>query len=358
MKKLSAILATALLTASFAGTGFAANKKLTYQEAIDRALEQNYSVQKAEVEIERSLEVRNKLGRELEYVPTAGGDIEAISAFTGVQQADIGWQMSQRQYTLEQDQVVYSVREAYNAVLQAIADKKAADFAVENAYTQVNAMNYKNMYGQASNFDNERAQKTHVAAQKTQKAAETTLSNAYQKLNELIKLPADERPELIEQVTFVKMPEVDLENHINRVNDQSPQLWLADKNIDMARLKLDLYTPNVKGTEPYSAKELEVNKKGLEYADAKEKVSILVRSLYHNIRQIEDNYDALKQNLVIAEEGLKLLQTKFDVGLATKAELMEEQQKIEDLKKQLYELTIKHDNLVFAFKMPWAYAAK
>lgn len=363
MKKLPTFLAGAFLAASFTSVGYAADtatasKTLTYEQAVEKALNQSYSLQKAEIEIDRSLEVRNKLGSELKYIPIEGGDLAANKAYTGVEQADIGWQMSKRQYTLEQDKVAYNVREAYNAVLQAIEDKEAADFAVENAYTQLNATHYKYLYGMASNFDDERAQKTHVAAQKNQKVADTALASAYQKLNELIKLPANERPQLTDQVQFEKMPEVDLESHISRVNDQSPQLWMANKNIDMAKLNLDLYTFNVPGTEPYVAKELDVDKSKFEYADAKEKVAMLVRALYHNIRQVEDNYDALKQNLVVAEQALKLAQTQFDVGLNTKAELMEAKKNVEDLEAKLHGLAVQHDNLVLAFKMPWAYAAK
>ncbi|MFT9849633.1 TolC family protein [Aneurinibacillus sp. REN35] len=359
MKKLPTFLAGAFLASAFASTAFAADTTtLTYQQAIERALDKSYSLQKAEVEIERSLEVRNKLGGDLTYTPTSGGDINATKAYAGVQQADIGWQMSKRQYTLEQDKIAYSVHEAYNTILQAIEDKKAADISVENAYTQVNATNYKYMYGLASNFENERAQKTYVAAQKTQKSAETALTTAYQKLNELIKLPANERPTLTDKVAFEKMPEVDLEAYITRVNDQSPQLWLAEKNIDVAISNLNLHTFNLPGSVPYSSKELEVDKTMLEYSDAKDKVSMLVRALYNNIRQIEDNYDALKQNLAVAEQAFKLAQTQFDVGLNTKAELMEAKKNVEDLEAKLHGLAVQHDNLVLAFKMPWAYAAK
>ncbi|WP_153945085.1 hypothetical protein, partial [Acinetobacter baumannii] len=69
MKKLSVFVASAILVSAFSGTVFAAESTtLTYQQAIERALNKSYSLQKAEVEIQRSLEVRNKLGSELEYI--------------------------------------------------------------------------------------------------------------------------------------------------------------------------------------------------------------------------------------------------------------------------------------------------
>lgn len=369
MKKLPVfVLATAMLfplTVPVSAAESAVDKAtqqqsqtLTYEQAIQRALSTSYSLQNAKADIERANEVRDKLSDNIEYVPAGPGNPIANQMYTGFAKAELGYQMKQKKLTVEEDAIAYSVREAYNAVLQALEKKKLADKSVENAYLQNNVTRYKQREGLASEFEADKADKTYQAELKNQQAAATALTSAYEKLNQLIKLPANTRLQLIEQPAFKKLEDVDLEVHISRVLDENPNIWLAGKNIDLARLDLDLYTFNDKtNPDTYKAKEIDVDKAQYTYSDIRDKTAQAVRTIYYNIRQLEDNHNLLEQKLKVSEDALRLAEVQFEAGILTKAEVSAARLAVEQIKQQLFDISVSHDNLMEVFKKPWAAAS-
>lgn len=369
MKKASTFLLSIVLLFPLSVPAFAAEQEavqqqnvvqqqtLTLEQAIQRALSTSYSLQNAKADIERANEVRNNAADNVEYTPFGPGNPTANKVYTGYAKSEIGYQMQKKKLTVEEDSIAYSVREAYNAVLRELEKKKLADKSVENAYLQNNMMRYKQLQGLVSEFEADKADKTYRSELKNQQAAVTALNSAYEKLNQLIKLPAGARPQLVEQPVFKKLEETDLEAHVVRVLDENPSIWLAGKNIDLARLDLDLYTFNDKtNPDTYKAKEIDVYKAQYTYNDVRDKTAQAVRNIYYNIRQLEENYAVLEQKLKVAEDSLRLAEIQFEAGVLTKAEISSTRLAVDQIKQQLADIAISHDNLVEAFKKPWAVA--
>jgi outer membrane protein len=348
-------LAAPVYAADASNAQSTSQQTLTYEQAIQKALSSSYSLQNAQADIDRAEEVKEKAADNVLYTPAGPGNSYANKAYTGYAKAEIGYSMQKKKLTVEEDSIAYSVREAYNAVLQALEKKKLADQSVENAYLQNNIARYKQMQGLISDYEADKADKTYQSELKNQKAAVTAVDNAYEKLNQLIKVPANTRLNLTDYPTFKKLENVDLEAHVAQVLDENPSIWLAGKNIDLARLDLDLYTFNDKtNPDSYKAKQIDVDKAQYTYSDARDKTAQGVRNIYYNIRQLEENYDVLQQKLKMAEDALRLAQVQFDVGVITKAELSSARLAVEQLKQQLADTTISHDNLIQAFEKPWA----
>lgn len=358
------VLSTALILSSgtsvFAEEQNSSNQRveqaqtLTYEQALERALSSSYSLQNAKADIERAGETRDKAADNIKYIPGGPGNPMANQVYTGYSKAEVGYQMQKKKLDVEKDTITYSVKEAYNAVLQALEKKKIADKSVENAYLQNNVMRYKQREGIVSNFEADKADKTYQAELKNQKAALAAVDSAYEKLNQLIKLPASSRLQLVDYPKFEKMSEVDLDGHIAKVIDGNPSIWLAGKNIDLARLDLDLYTFNdPTNPDTYRAKEIDVDKAQYSYNDAVDKTEQGVRTIYYNIRQLEENYEVIEQKLKIAQDTLRLSELQFEAGILTKAELSSARLAVEQLKQQLADITISHDNLMMAFEKPW-----
>jgi len=148
------------------------------------------------------------------------------------------------------------------------------------------------------------------------------------------------------------MKDIDLENRISQVTSDSYTVWLADQKIELAKLDLDLYTSKT-ASEPYAAKKIDLNKAENSAVDARTNLAKSLRTLYYSLRQLEDTYSGLVASLATAELGYKITQVKFDIGMATKSEVITSQLELEKLKQQMLDLNIQHDNMQMAFDKPW-----
>lgn len=334
----------------------AESASITYEQAVDMAVSKNYSLKNAEMNIERSYEVRKDASDNSKYTPLGPGNSTANKAFTGLVQADIAWQMSKKDYEMMKDGLTYSVKQSYNAVLQAMEKKKIADMTEKNAYWQNRIAEFKYQAGMMSSLERLSANSNHRSAGDNKKAAEKALEDSYQKFNQLIGISIDSRPDLTTLPEFKKMEGDSLETHVSRILSESNSVWLANQQINIAKLNLDLYTFNVPGAEPYDAKKIDVAKSENTAADTKEQLAKAIRSLYYSIRQMEDQHGVLQANLVMAEESLKITRVKHNIGMATQAELISAELAVEQIKQQIFDITAQHDNLVMAYKKPWVYS--
>lgn len=186
-------------------------------------------------------------------------------------------------------------------------------------------------------------------------AARQGLVDKYQALNNLVGLKPEDKPVLLDIPEFTPFEVNHLESEIQRRLEVSPSIWLADRNIDVAKLELDLYNWNT-AQEPYSAKKIDVSTAELKAANSKEQMRQGLRAIYNKILQLEENYALQQQNLKIAEENLRVVQVQFDVGMATKAQLLEAESQVAEAKKNLASTIYTHEVLKLQFDKPWAAA--
>lgn len=332
------------------------SQSLTYQRAVEMAFAASDKLKNADADIQRTREVLDEISDEIDYIPAAGGNEAATKMFAGWSKAQIGYFMAKKQYEVGKETLEYSVKKAYNDVLQKQQARRLSDLKLENAAWQRRIVNAKVQNGLASEFEQKKVQQDYEEAVANRQAAVKALEDAYQKLNHLVGLPAEARYTLVDQPVFEKMEDVNLETHVSQVTSSSAAVWMAEQNVKLAKLDLDLYTFNIPGNEPYAAKEIDVDKAQNSAADVKKQLETTTRSLYYNIRQLEDQYGVLEANLAKAEEALKVVQAKFDVGMATADEVFQAKLAVEEIRKQMFDVTVNLDNYKIAFKKPWVLA--
>jgi len=330
---------------------------LTYQQALEKALATNLKLKETIANVEQSKENRDEAGDKLVYSPigTGNGDSDAAArgALKGTRAAEISLEMSKKQINIMEDTIAYNVKTAYHAVIQKQSDKNLADLDVEHSLMEKNIVNIKAEQGLASDLEQTEAEKNYLISIENQKVADTSLKDAYLKLNQLIGLPIDARYALTDLPTFDTLEEDNLDYHVAKLLAESPSVWLQEKQVDLAQLDVDLYSFNSSGSASYKSKEIDVEKASLTLADSKKKLDESIRSIYNNIRQLENQYASLQTNLAKAEDNLKLLQTKFDLGMATSLEVFDAKLGIEQMKQQVLNITLKHDELKATYEKPW-----
>lgn len=366
MKRLLILFSILLLVISLTTAVYAGDKisvaspvgevSLTYEKALEMALSNSNTYRNAGLDIDRAYEVRKNVSDKVKYVPLDPSNIDAGKAFTGLVQADLGWRMSKKTYDLTRDAISLAVRQSYNAVLQAQQKKKLADLALEEMSAQKYIVEMKYQNGLASALERDQYKGNLTVAKENQKAAVKALDDAFVSVNSLTGLPAGSRPVLSGQPQLKVMEEVDLDNKAAQVKDISPSVWLADQNINIARLTLDLFNPNdTSGSDNYETKKIDVTKQTNKASDEKNKLDKTVRSLYYKIRQLEEQYSGLQANLHVAERSLKIARVKHEIGMSVKADLLSSQLAVEKTRQQMLDIAAQHENLVMAFEKPWAY---
>ncbi|ABZ83442.1 hypothetical protein HM1_1132 [Heliomicrobium modesticaldum Ice1] len=338
--------------------------QFTFQQAVEQAKKSSKPLRIAQLDLERSFEVRNYLGDSVmhTYQTTSqigyARDQQYYGAFMGLNQADTAWNMNKRNLEAQEDAVVMQTYQLYNGLLQAQDKVNNCKIRLTNAQIQYNNAFAASQVGTIDNPTFVQAKAARAAAEASLASAESALADAYQKFNNLMGLRAEARPVLVDRPAFEKMKVDDVDFAITKAVNESPTVWLAQKKVDLAEAAYTAYAYSLSGrTEPGKAKSIDIDKAAVAAMNTKEQMDKLVRTLYHGVKQLEEQYDSAKEQVAVAEENLRVAKLKFDIGIATKADVASAESKLVDAKESLLDIVIKHQNLVYAFSKPWAYAA-
>lgn len=349
-----------LLWVPFALAKEQATPELTLQQAIDMAAARSKNLQNASYEIERTEEARRLAADKVRYVPAPGSSpaSEDAAAVIGLEMADINWQKAKKDYEAKKDALVMSVTRAYYDVVKAEEGVRVAELNYQNAEIsrQVALASYKT--GMTAKSSLVQAEAGLAGAKSALEAARKALDDAYQQFNALVGLWPEDRPVLVDSPTFTPLQVDNVEVEVVRAVEGSPTIWMAQRNIELAKLNLDLYVfNNPKETETYTGKAIKVNQAEVSAAEAEENLRKTMRSTYYSIRQLEENYAGLEQKLAAAAEDLRVTRVKYEVGMATKQEVVAAEASLAGIKKSLLDTVCDHEILKLAFKKPWASAA-
>ncbi|HHY66598.1 MAG TPA: TolC family protein [Alicyclobacillus sp.] len=327
---------------------------LTYDKALEMALATSHKVQNALEDVSRSKEVLDKAAQHVRYIPAQGGDVIGTKKFVGYTQAAIAYGISQKAYGMAQDVITYAVKQAYNGILQAQAQQQAAEAALKNAQVQANIATVGHQYGTVSDIQWQQAMQGLQAAKAGLEAANKAVTDAYQRLNSLTGLPTDAKYQVVDQPQVDDLKNVDPEAQVARVTSDSPAIWQAEQQVNLAKLQLDLYTFNdPTNPDPYEAKQIDVQKAYNSEADLKDQLSRAVRSAYNGLLELRDQYQSLQSQLAAAEQSLKLAQIQYQYGTGIQADVVAAQAKVDQLKQQLANTAAQFDNLKMVFEKPW-----
>jgi outer membrane protein len=323
---------------------------LTLEEAIDKSLAVNESLQKASKNVDISEEMRDYRSDQLgEPQGNASGDIPWIRLLS----ADLEWQISKRNLTAQQDGVVLSTCDKYWDVLKAQEKVRVAELGVRTALLQLQNAQAGNRIGTLADTHLITLNAQYQTAVSTLSSSRNDLDTAYIAFNQQVGFEPDYRPILTSTIEYQPFEINNLEAEISRILANSPSIWSAEQAINLQTYQEDIAFYSGTYT-PYEITKLETQQKQLDLASAKKLTEQSTRSLYYQIKTMEDNYTKLQASIKLAEESLRIMKIKFDIGMATVTEVANEEKNLADAKSALFDLACTHEYSKLVFEKPWA----
>jgi outer membrane protein len=326
---------------------------LTLDEAADRALAISKDLKLADYDIESNKESREAAADEVKYIPADGDNQEASDAFINLVQSDMTWQMSKKTKSIKEDAIVKSVFEAYVNVLTAGEKVALAEKELANAEFQRLAARENYRVGKLSLSDKHTAEASYAKKETALSESRVNLEDCYIKLNKLIGLNPEDRPILKDEPAFVPLEITNnLEAEVQRRLETNPDLWLAERNVETAELKLQL--SSLGSSAAYRVAEINVSKSEVTASDNKETARQNLYSMYYSICQQEEQYKSQEQDLKQAEDTLRSNQLKYRLGMISKEEVLSAELDVANAQFALKSAAYQHELAKLSFDKPWA----
>ena len=356
-RTLFTVIATVLVIAFTTGIAYAREpitSELTLNQAVEMAGKYSKALQKAELEVDRTGEIRSHRYDQLAYVPgdAAVGNPAEI-AWARMLSDDLTWRMSGKSLSVEEDSLVLNVCQKYWDVLKAQDTIDAKKAVLRQADWDLRKARASAQIGLVTRLILSQVEAQTAGAKADLAAAENTLDTAYAELNSLLGFWPEDRPVLIDAVEFVPLKVDNLDVAIQRVIETSPSVWLAQERATMQKYleELMFYTGEYR---PYQARKIEVEQAELDAVSAKEAMRLATRSLYYGVMSLEESYRPLADAVGIAEESLRITEIKYELGMVTKADVAAAEAVLAETGQRVQSIVYQHAYTKLAFQKPWA----
>jgi len=345
-------IAGAMVPAAFAGEK--ESPELSLNESIALALDNSESIDKAGKEIEKKKEWLEYRQDQLDYIPAKGVGTALVEVpWAQALTANLEYSMSKRSLTAEEDKVVLDTCNKYWNILKAQEMLKVAQLNLDSALAQLQNARVSYQVGMIDNSKLIAAEAQYEGAQTRLSAAQNDLDNAYMAFNQLVGLWPEDRPVLTDELEYAPLEVNDLDYEVARVLSRAPNVWQAEQMVTLQGYLEDMifYTGEYR---PYQARKIEVEQAELDAASTKEYIENLTRSLYYGIKSLEEAYNGALEQLKVEQENLRVTKVKFELGMATKSELIAAEKALLAAESSAFDLVCQHAYMKLAFEKPWA----
>ncbi len=330
--------------------------EISLNEAITMALVYSDRVKKATREIDRTEKLREQAAEDLDFIPIfPSGNAYLEMGWTNILTKDLQWRMSKKSLTAEEDAVVLDTCKKYWDVLVAQEKVKTAQAAADSALKQLQNARAGYQAGMATQAVRIGAEAQYRGAQAALEAAQNELETAYIALNRLIGKQPETKPILTDTVEFDPIVVYSLESEISRVLIECPQVWLTEQKVTLQEYLKDVMVYSGGEYRPYDARRIEIEQAEYDAADTKKAFKQMTRSLYYGVMSLEEGYAGALEGVRAAEENLRVVKARYEVGMATRSEISAAEQTLSDAQTRAFDLACQHAYMKLAFKKPWAY---
>jgi len=321
--------------------------ELTLDNAISRAVRYSKSIEKAKIDINKAKDARVSVPASYYYNYVEGAETGIWASET----THFAYEKANKSYQTTYDSVILDVYENYYAILQKIEDVSLKTVALDKAKQDLNITKIFYNIGMGTTVAVYAAETNAAAKEADLSIAKVELDNAYASFNQLVSLDDGEYPVLVDRPEF-KPIEEDRDACLRRVMDDSPMLWTAEEAAAYMSSVANM-TPTVGS----AVTDEDVDKSKLDAKSAKDATRLLVYNLYAAVKKMEEGHATLEQTVKLNEENLRIIKLKFDVGMATKTDVINSENELLQVQKQLFDLECQHAYMSKVLEKPWAYSS-
>jgi len=323
--------------------------ELSLDQAISRALSYNETLERSELDVDYADELREDASSAWhpKWYTTYEPGIETL--YAALLSADYGYEAAEKSRELQEDLVVCKAQKGYYDVLEAIEkvsvkqSELAAtekDFNVSKAYFEVGMLSRVGYDQALVRFTQKRAEL---------KEAENDLNNAYMVFNQLIGLDPEDRPVLTTLPEFEELEVENLSLEISGIVRENPAQWIAEEGADLKERIIGF-------SDDYDKAEIESEQAEIDADKLREDTTKALYNIYYNIKNIEDSYQVSRESVRLAKESLRVTELRYELGMATKAEVIAAEAALAKAEQGVFVLACRHGLLKSAFEKPWTVA--
>ena len=307
---------------------------LTLEEAIEVAMENNrdlvlsrMAIDDAKLTLRQTRSGADKYEEEAEAVPrTVPKDYDYYKTTElSVPQAESYLRMAEKGLETNEDRVTQEVTEAYYNLSKAFEAAELAQEGLERAQEQQDIVQSRQDVGKASSLEVLDAETRVSEARVEKKAAERGIQAAYYSLNNLLGKEVESSFTPVKELELKEIPE-DVSRLVEKALEERIDIVQARENFELAEKEFDLassiYPSNV---YTYRFAEKALKEAEVELAKERSQVEEEVRSSYLGALSNMDRYEVTQKSIEQAEKNLEFSQLRYEVGMATLADVNDAQ---------------------------------
>ncbi|SHE96473.1 Outer membrane efflux protein [Desulforamulus putei DSM 12395] len=340
------LISLLVISLIFTNNAFAIDKytiNLSIEQVIAMAKANSLELAKKKAVLEQKEESRKDAYSVVEYLPTSPYYVREISgAYSQYIGADFNQRLAQKNKDFSNIVVTVDAKNKFYDVLNKKASLRLKELEYQKAQISLSQILAKKEVGMATELHEFQARTELAAAQTALKNAEAALEKAYYELNDLIGIPRESRPELLEPTGYDKIKVESMQAEINKVMLERPDAFAA-KELVTVKAKLKEHASN------YKIGELEESIAKLDYKDTKDKVERDVHSMYNDIVNLEKLIETQEESVKACKEALRNMVVQYELGMVTRLEVLSSETKLKEAENSLKQSLYKHDVAMSSF---------
>lgn len=317
--------------------GAVASQHLSLKQAINMALENSEKVKIQRETADKAWEQRDYAEDNVTFKPTDSENAQAVARFTALLQANLNYEVERKDIENKIDEVTLAVIDKYYTIKN--LQEKVASLQQALHYAEWNKkLSWTRLHvGVMAPSEVPGIDASLQQAKSQLQSAEEELVKAYTELNILTGMKPEDRPELLDSISYEPLKlYADIEYDIYRAVQNSVDVWKALQNVTIQREDLSFLS------KPYDVEKHDIDIAELSVTQAKEELRKQVRLLYHDIKALEEAIKAAEDGIKAAEEALRVAEVNYDTGMATKADVLQATKELASARQQLTELKCNH----------------
>ncbi|SFH06557.1 Outer membrane efflux protein [Desulfotomaculum arcticum] len=311
--------------------------KLSLKEAIDMAAKNNTGIKIQKEVTEQAKDKRESAVKDVKnFTPDGGASPEIEAAYSSLLQADLSYNMQRKEIENQTDELTLNVYGKYMEIRSLEEKTKALQKTMEEMEWKKNTARVQLGVGVMATTSMVGVDAELQQAQSDLASVKDEIDKAYVELNKYLGLNPEDRPELTDSIPYEPMEVDDVDFDAERAVNNSIDIWQALQKITLERK--DLLMVN----NDYKVEKHDIDIAEMNMTQAKDELRKQVHLLYHDINTMQESIKAVEQGIQSAKEALRVKNVEFEVGMASKGDVLTAEKNLANAEKSLVELKYNH----------------